>query len=231
MYISWIRLNGILEVRQSPVIQPLSFIAAVYVGMVHCWITADRCDASFYSYGHIYLRDLLILFKCISYAVCEPHLLHLFHTDWNVIHIVLPLIAVLSTHDGVRSALHRWEPKMMGQVAGFRGRSRLTHVLQSPMAAGGDLEWPCHLSNSHSALTAGPASLLMSYFVPDIFAILLALVCLRLFQSWREHSRSASLPPGPKGLPLIGNVSELQDPETWELAGKWGKKYGDFRPT
>ena len=37
---------------------------------------------------------------------------------------------------------------------------------------------------------------------------------------------SLPLPPGPKGLPVIGNVLDMQYPEMWEAARKWGEKYG-----
>jgi hypothetical protein len=36
----------------------------------------------------------------------------------------------------------------------------------------------------------------------------------------------APLPPGPKGLPLIGNVADLPLSDPWETFAKWGDIYG-----
>ncbi|KAH6893745.1 cytochrome P450 [Coprinopsis sp. MPI-PUGE-AT-0042] len=36
------------------------------------------------------------------------------------------------------------------------------------------------------------------------------------------------LPPGPKGLPLIGNVLQLPTQEPWKVYNEWAKEYGDL---
>lgn len=34
------------------------------------------------------------------------------------------------------------------------------------------------------------------------------------------------MPPGPKGLPFIGNALDMPGKDEWEAARKWGEKYG-----
>jgi hypothetical protein len=38
--------------------------------------------------------------------------------------------------------------------------------------------------------------------------------------------RQLPLPPGPKGLPLIGNVLQLPSEEPWKVYHQWGQQYG-----
>jgi len=42
-----------------------------------------------------------------------------------------------------------------------------------------------------------------------------------------RRRKAVTLPPGPKGYPLIGNVFDMTVSEIWEVALKWGKTYGD----
>lgn len=62
-------------------------------------------------------------------------------------------------------------------------------------------------------------------------SILLALsiigiaVLIRWIQSKR---RNMSLPPGPKGLPIVGNLFDLPTVQPWKTYLQWSEKYGDL---
>ncbi len=44
---------------------------------------------------------------------------------------------------------------------------------------------------------------------------------------FRRTRRSiAPLPPGPRGLPLIGNLLDMPSEKEWLTYAKWGEKYG-----
>lgn len=65
--------------------------------------------------------------------------------------------------------------------------------------------------SSSIPLTAGLASVLVTLFI------------------WfrKPKASTASLPPGPKPVPVLGNVRDLTAKELWLPAAKWAKQYGD----
>ncbi|KAK1231056.1 hypothetical protein PQX77_005832 [Marasmius sp. AFHP31] len=40
------------------------------------------------------------------------------------------------------------------------------------------------------------------------------------------RSRNPALPPGPKGLPLVGNVLDMPNGQEWKTFAEWGRTYG-----
>ncbi|KAH6919036.1 cytochrome P450 [Coprinopsis sp. MPI-PUGE-AT-0042] len=56
-----------------------------------------------------------------------------------------------------------------------------------------------------------------------------ALLALALLRAKRAEKRSRlPLPPGPKGLPLLGNLLDIPQEKPWEVYSEWAKQYGDI---
>ncbi|EJD01786.1 cytochrome P450 [Fomitiporia mediterranea MF3/22] len=66
----------------------------------------------------------------------------------------------------------------------------------------------------------------MLYHFLDFCTIVCAVACIHQLQVWHRQRKHLPLLPGPKGLPLLGNVFDMQEGELWETARKWGEKFG-----
>ena len=61
----------------------------------------------------------------------------------------------------------------------------------------------------------------------DTFAILATVVLILLYLKRKIHSSShLPLPPGPKGLPVIGNLLDIPTRFEWQIYHKWSKEFG-----
>ena len=58
----------------------------------------------------------------------------------------------------------------------------------------------------------------------DVVLILLGLVIFRAF--FAQRNRIAPLPPGPKGLPLLGNLFDMPKSDEYLKFSEWASKYG-----
>ncbi|KAK2744265.1 hypothetical protein FQN57_004350 [Myotisia sp. PD_48] len=70
--------------------------------------------------------------------------------------------------------------------------------------------------------------LFLDYYHPKfgIFFVVLLVLCPASVY-WLKNLRSQlPLPPGPRGLPLLGNAFQIRDADRWRTYQKWHKKYG-----
>ncbi|KIK93484.1 hypothetical protein PAXRUDRAFT_12637 [Paxillus rubicundulus Ve08.2h10] len=65
---------------------------------------------------------------------------------------------------------------------------------------------------------------------PVMYATGFALCVTFVLRAWGKHTRrnALPLPPGPRGLPLIGNMLDLNMAAPWLTYEQWGKQYGDL---
>ena len=64
-----------------------------------------------------------------------------------------------------------------------------------------------------------------------LFDVLLAVVGACLVKALiLRKTRSTALPPGPKGLPVIGNVFDMPKSHDWITFTEWNKRYGERNP-
>lgn len=59
-----------------------------------------------------------------------------------------------------------------------------------------------------------------------LVAILLILICFRSFSVYQKCSQGLSFPPGPKPLPIIGNIFDMPPIRPWEGLRELGLKHG-----
>ncbi|KAI0771956.1 cytochrome P450 [Trametes elegans] len=60
----------------------------------------------------------------------------------------------------------------------------------------------------------------------DAAAILVAVILLNRF--FNTKKRQGPLPPGPKGLPVIGNLLDMPASHEWRTFAQWGQRWGDI---
>ncbi|KZT03583.1 cytochrome P450 [Laetiporus sulphureus 93-53] len=63
---------------------------------------------------------------------------------------------------------------------------------------------------------------------PPSVVLILSLSAFVLYLTWTGYKRASQLPPGPKGLPLLGNVHQLPQDYQERTFGHWAQTYGDI---
>ena len=65
---------------------------------------------------------------------------------------------------------------------------------------------------------------------PLVVSLIAAALVLILLSSrrWSRHRRR--LPPGPKPLPLLGNLLDIPKEQPWVKYKEWAKQYGEWFP-
>ncbi|KAK0479578.1 cytochrome P450 [Armillaria novae-zelandiae] len=76
---------------------------------------------------------------------------------------------------------------------------------------------------SHKQL---PLHMFSSLVALDIAIVLAGLVFVWRF--FHISSRDATFPPGPRGIPLLGNLLDMPSEKEWLTFAQWGEKYGDI---
>lgn len=64
---------------------------------------------------------------------------------------------------------------------------------------------------------------------PKYFLLSAVLAMIILSQFWRSRHRLVPYPPGPPGLPILGNFLDIPRTAPWIQFAKWRKKYGMWR--
>jgi hypothetical protein len=66
----------------------------------------------------------------------------------------------------------------------------------------------------------------------DSAAVYLAPVVLTgllvIFVRFNKSDSPIPFPPGPRGLPFIGNALDMPSLYPWEIFSEWGKKWGEY---
>ena len=62
----------------------------------------------------------------------------------------------------------------------------------------------------------------------DLRVVILGLCLVAWYVARRSKRGSYPLPPGPKGLPIIGNLLGMPTSDEWVTFGKWSKEFGSF---
>ncbi|KAI0092442.1 CyP450 monooxygenase [Irpex rosettiformis] len=68
---------------------------------------------------------------------------------------------------------------------------------------------------------------LSSPILPTV-AALVAVVLLARRQKWANRLRGCSLPPGPRGFPIIGNLLDFPPNKAWVTFREWSQTYGNI---
>ncbi|KAG2123752.1 cytochrome P450 [Suillus clintonianus] len=63
------------------------------------------------------------------------------------------------------------------------------------------------------------------------YLVVSAIICAIIAEGWRSTRKKVNgmpLPPGPRLLPFVGNILDIDAAHPWLTYAKWGKQYGDI---
>lgn len=62
----------------------------------------------------------------------------------------------------------------------------------------------------------------------DIFVLLATVVIALLIYARNSNRAALPYPPGPRKLPVLGNLLDFPTSFEWETYARWGKEYSGF---
>jgi hypothetical protein len=65
-------------------------------------------------------------------------------------------------------------------------------------------------------------------FLVDLFSVLSFFACIWAIRDYQKHG-GLSYPPGPRPLPIIGNLLDIPKDSSWLAYTQFSKKYGNSR--
>ena len=76
-------------------------------------------------------------------------------------------------------------------------------------------------------MVASTTSMLsLNYVQLDLLAAACGALLLCYFYNSKKRNAKPPLPPGPKPLPLIGNMKDMPSGKLWETYNHWAEEYG-----
>ncbi len=82
-------------------------------------------------------------------------------------------------------------------------------------------------ASSHLVQESFPAMLIpLAAFLYALVTTFVAYTLARL--AYKALVPKGRLPPGPRGLPFIGNVFDMPTDKPWSVFGRWGETYGMY---
>ncbi len=67
-------------------------------------------------------------------------------------------------------------------------------------------------------------------YTPTLLDAVAILVTVILLNRLLAKKPAGPLPPGPKGLPLLGNMLDMPTSHEWKTFAHWGERWGETCP-
>ena len=124
-----------------------------------------------------------------------------------------------------------WSEKTLSKLPVFSKRSESGSTDEGVRSDEGVRYKTCADLNPSSHRTRRTKAMTMNLIAYDVLFVFLIFA---LATVWRrvqmtKARKGLSLPPGPPGLPIIGNILDMPKRKEWEVYRNWGTKYSTSR--